>query len=85
MGTVLYSFRNRGFFIAGGEHLKLKVNGEEYATQRTTLLQLLDEMGIVPGGVAVEVNLRVIKGAEYDYVSLNEGDMIEIVKFVGGG
>ncbi|MCL4476611.1 MAG: sulfur carrier protein ThiS [Nitrospirae bacterium] len=61
------------------------VNGEEYVTEKHTITQLLDEMGIVPGRVAVEVSLKVIKRADYDNFSLRDGDVIEIVKFVGGG
>jgi thiamine biosynthesis protein ThiS len=33
----------------------------------------------------VEVNLAVIKRAEYGNHRLNEGDTVEIVNFVGGG
>ncbi len=65
--------------------MKLKINGEEYSTEKNTIMQLLGEMGIVPGRVAVEVNLKVIKRADYDNFSLRDGDVIEIVKFVGGG
>ena len=65
--------------------MKLKVNGEEYMTEKQTMAHVLDEMGIVPGRVAVEGNLKVIKKAEYDTFSLREGDVIEIVYFVGGG
>lgn len=65
--------------------MRVMVNGEEYVTKKHTITQLLDEMGIVPGRVAVEVNLKVIKRADYDNFSLRDGDVIEIVKFVGGG
>ena len=65
--------------------MRVMVNGEEYVTEKHTITQLLDEMGIVPGRVAVEVNLKVIKRADYDNFSLRDGDVIEIVKFVGGG
>jgi len=65
--------------------VRVMVNGEEYVTEKHTITQLLDEMGIVPGRVAVEVNLKVIKRADYDNFSLRDGDVIEIVKFVGGG
>jgi len=65
--------------------MKLKVNGEEYLTEKTSIMQLLAEMGIVSSRVAVEVNLQVIKRADYDNFSLKDGDSVEIVYFVGGG
>ena len=39
----------------------------------------------MPGRVAVEVNLIIVKKADYDKYALREGDLIEIVNFVGGG
>lgn len=65
--------------------MKLKVNGEEYTTERDTLGQLLKELGIIPERVAVEVNLMVIKKKDFENYRLKGGDSIEIVYFVGGG
>lgn len=65
--------------------MKIKVNGEDYLTEKQTLVQLLSEMGITPERVAVELNLKVIKKADFSNQILKEGDSIEIVNFVGGG
>ncbi|MGE5237278.1 MAG: sulfur carrier protein ThiS [Chloroflexota bacterium] len=65
--------------------MKLRVNGEEYLTESATLLDLLGELRIAPERVAVEVNLKVIKRADVPSLSLREGDVVEIVNFVGGG
>jgi len=65
--------------------MNLKVNGEDRQTDRQTLNGLLEELGILPERVAVEVNLKIIKKADRDKYQLNEGDIIEIVNFVGGG
>lgn len=65
--------------------MKLKVNGEDYETGKETVLQLLEEMGIAAGRVAVEVNLKVLRRAELSDYRLSEGDVVEIVNFVGGG
>lgn len=63
----------------------IRVNGEDYFTQRETLLELLEELKIIPERVAVEVNLQIIRRADFPKVRLKEGDSIEIVNFVGGG
>lgn len=65
--------------------MKLKVNGEEINTDAETVAGLITEFRLEPQGVAVEVNLNVIMKAEYGNFRLNEGDVVEIVSFVGGG
>ena len=65
--------------------MRLTVNGEAYHTEKNTVSELLGEMDIAPERVAVEVNLKVIKRAEYAGYKLQEGDSIEVVYFVGGG
>lgn len=63
----------------------IKLNGENYHTEKETLAQLLGELGIMPERVAVEVNLKGIKKADFSKLLLKEGDVIEIINFVGGG
>jgi len=66
--------------------MRLIVNGETYETMKADTIQgLLDELGISSIKVAVEVNLNIIKKADYSNYNLKEGDRIEIVNFVGGG
>lgn len=71
------------FFLAGV--MRLKVNGEEYTTGKDTVTQLLKELDIIPERVAVEVNLKIIRRADFDSCRLKEGDSIEVISFVGGG
>ncbi len=63
----------------------LKVNGDSYETVKGTLSELLHELKVEPGRVAVEVNLKVIKRADFGTVELNEGYIVEIGYCVGGG
>lgn len=65
--------------------MRLTINGKEIETTSTTVGELLGELGILSGRVAVEVNLSIVKKPEYATFSLCEGDTIEIVNFVGGG
>ncbi len=65
--------------------MRVSVNGEEHSTERDTLGQLLQELGIVPGRVAVEVNLTVIRRQDFAHYRLKDGDSVEVVSFVGGG
>ena len=66
--------------------MRLTINGEVIDTIRAaTVQELLDELKIVPARVAVEVNLTVVRKAEYEKYRLSDGDTVEIVNFVGGG
>lgn len=65
--------------------MHLRVNGEEYHTEKETLGGLLEELKVIPERVAVEVNLIVVKRADFAGRKLKEGDAVEIVNFVGGG
>lgn len=63
----------------------LIVNGEKKETESKTISQLLRELEIIPERVAVEVNLKVIKRTDFENFQLKDGDVVEIVYFVGGG
>jgi len=66
--------------------MRLTINGEIKENIRAaTLRELLEELGITSGRVAVEVNMKVIKRADYESFGLHDGDVVEIVNFVGGG
>lgn len=65
--------------------MKLILNGEAYETSGATVRELLEELQIQSERVAVEVNLAIIRRAEFDRHQLAEGDAVEIVNFVGGG
>lgn len=65
--------------------MKIKLNGEGYNTQVRNIYDLLMELDIIPGRVAVELNLKIIKSDSYTETRIEDGDHIEVVSFVGGG
>lgn len=66
--------------------MTLVLNGERKEFKDgISVAGLLRNLDIEPARVAVEVNLNIIKKADYGTCILNEGDSIEIVSFVGGG
>lgn len=50
-----------------------------------TILQLLESLGLSPQRVAVEHNREIIKRERYAEVTLEDGDEVEVLQFVGGG
>jgi len=66
--------------------MKLQVNGEPLAIDGPASVRDLVERVEVGGGpVAVERNGQVVPRAEHELTALRDGDVIEIVHFVGGG
>jgi len=62
------------------------VNGEpRNAPEGQTILGLLRELRIDPARVAVELDRRIVKQAQWDDTALSSGSRLEIVQFVGGG
>jgi len=50
-----------------------------------TLLGLLRDLDLEPSRVAVEMDRRIVKRAEWETLALEPGARLEIVQFVGGG
>ncbi|MGE5610033.1 MAG: sulfur carrier protein ThiS [Bacillota bacterium] len=65
--------------------MTIKVNGQNRdVPEGTNILVLLEGFKLAPDKVAVEVNRRLVRTAQYAN-ALKAGDEIEIVTFVGGG
>ena len=65
--------------------LSLTVNGESRRTSAATVADLVRELGLVPEKVAVERNGEIAPRSQLGDIALAEGDVLEIVHFVGGG
>ena len=64
----------------------IHINGEKREIAGgLSVAQLLGQLGIRPGRVVVELNRDVLSREAHDKTFLQEGDIIEIVNFVGGG
>ena len=66
--------------------LNIIVNGEQRAAKPgSTVSDLLQEMSLDPGRVAIERNLEILSRADWQKTTIQPGDRYEIVQFVGGG
>ena len=65
--------------------MKLKVNGEYREASATTVFDLLTELGLHPQGTIVERNREIVDRSAYRDTHLSEGDVLELVRLVGGG
>lgn len=53
--------------------------------ERKSVLAFLIEESLTPERVAVERNGSIVSKASYDTTILQDGDVLEVVSFVGGG
>lgn len=66
--------------------ITITVNGESRpAKPGSTVTDLLLEMGLNPGRVAIERNLEILSRSDWQKTNVQAGDRYEIVQFVGGG
>lgn len=66
--------------------MKLTVNGQprEVAASRK-LDDLLQDLGITPETVVIELNRSIIPPEHVAATQLQDGDRLELIQFVGGG
>ena len=72
--------------LSGGT-IALTVNGERReAAEGTSLAQLLRALDLDPRMIVVEHNRAILRDrTRWDDVRLTDGDVLELVHFVGGG
>jgi thiamine biosynthesis protein ThiS len=66
--------------------IALQINGRRVELEGPTgLLTYLETLGVNPRAVAVEHNGLIIERSGYADAELDDGDVVEIVRMVGGG
>lgn len=66
--------------------IQVKVNGEMQEVPETVTLDRFLELFSFPmQRIAVELNNEVIRRTDWPETTINNGDKVEIIHFVGGG
>lgn len=64
----------------------ITVNGENRTLEHpVSVTEYLKECNYIPVQVVVELNEEIIKRENYDTTVLKDGDVVEILHFMGGG
>lgn len=72
--------------MASASAIAVKVNGDDCEVPAgASVADLLRQLGLEPGRVAVERNRSVVPRASHGETRLEPGDALEVVTFVGGG
>lgn len=66
--------------------MRLSVNGQtRQIAPGSSLLDLLAALELDPRTVVVELNREIVRRPQLESTRLQDGDMVELVHFVGGG
>lgn len=66
--------------------MKIRVNGEDHEfDEGDSLQQLIEQLGMGQGRIAVERNREIVPRSLYAETVLKDGDSLEIVQAIGGG
>ena len=66
--------------------MRVTLNGETRDLREgITVSDLIAELGLVQRRIAVELNRGILPRDDYPQRLLREGDVLEIVHFIGGG
>lgn len=69
-----------------GEQIRIRLNGEERSVPAgLDVADLLERVGVDRREVVVERNREILRRDQLEDVSVEEGDTLELVHFVGGG
>lgn len=69
-----------------GEQIRIRLNGEERSVPAgLDVADLLDRVGVDRREVVVERNREILRRDELEDFTVEEGDTLELVHFVGGG
>ena len=63
----------------------VKLNGQEIDAAGRTVSEIIEKVGYNAARLAVELNGNIVPKAKYAETVVRENDVIEIVRFVGGG
>lgn len=79
-GAFLYTF-----MVLERSISMVKINGEAKEIAGKNLLEYLIENGFNPEHLVVERNLEIIQKEQFGSVTIQDEDVIEVLRFVGGG
>ena len=66
--------------------MTVTLNGKETElTGAMTVLALLESKGLDPETVVVELNREIVSAENFSATQINDGDHLEVLRFVGGG
>ena len=88
LGMIKYiqgSYQIGSFLFYLEVFFMVKINGEELDMAGKTLAEYLAAANYDPKRIVIERNEELVPKAQYGETILQDGDIVEVVSFVGGG
>lgn len=63
----------------------VRINGNDVNCDGKKVIDYINEAGYDKTKIAIELNEDILPKAEYETTVLKDGDVVEVVSFVGGG
>lgn len=65
--------------------IEIRINGRDERHKACSIAELVAGRGLAAGSLIVEHNGRIVKQEDWGIVMLAQGDVLEMLNFVGGG
>jgi sulfur carrier protein len=66
--------------------MQISCNGQQREVEADmSLASMLDRLNLPADSVVAEINMKIIDRDQYETTRLQEGDQVELIRFVGGG
>ncbi len=66
--------------------MKITLNGKEKEiAENTSLSTLIDELKLKDTPIVAEISGKIIKPKDYSSTIFEDGNIVELIRFVGGG
>lgn len=65
--------------------IQIEVNGKIEHTERLIIAEFIRLKALKKEGIVIELNGAILAKELWEQTKLNDGDRLEIVRFVGGG
>ena len=65
--------------------ITIKLNGENQPIKSSSITALLSSLQLNQNHVIVELNNTIIANNQYETTILNDNDVVEIIRYIGGG
>jgi sulfur carrier protein len=65
--------------------MTIVINGERQETEAGNILELVTMLGLTPKSLVVEHNQQIVRQENWEATALSDGDVLELLNFVGGG
>ena len=66
-------------------NVEIQINGKKESVVKCTVADLVAQRDLLADSLIVEYNGKIIKQIVWDEVTLQNGDILELLNFVGGG